>query len=328
MKRRFCLIYCVCSLVLVAQSAKQKEQTSSPRQLFMYKRVALQTPTFNDADNSRCDNDGNFYFKLDLEPFNNANVLKLSPLGDRAIVYTQPHEGKELTAYAAYAVSPDTTVFVLLETRLDERLEYRLLKFDSEGKVTSVVPLKIPVGVRPRSLAVLDDGTMFIAGEQDKSRVFRAVFSPTGQIRNILKDGMIQAKMEKSQTDLATFPQGDAVALGDEDFYALTSNKILVISKSGTVDRQIDLNKPKPDIIPMRLDVSGGYAAVELVRPEKGGVLNSTYLVLDLINRSTVGWYASPPEAGTALVCYTRQDGFIFSGVENGRLELRMAGLR
>ena len=317
-----CSVYCL-ALPLAAQS--MKEEILPPRQLFEYKQVQLQTPPFNSAGNSRCDGSGNLYFKLDSEDFNDANIVKLSPTGDRATVYNQPHDDRELTAYAGYAISPNETLFVLLEMRSG----YSVLKFNSKGDVANAISIKVPVGIKLHSLAVLDDGTMFIAGDQAKgTHLFRAIVASTGEIRKILGTGSACDKVGPSQVGQPALPPGDAIGSVDGKFYVLMAEKIFVISRSGVVEDEFKLNKPKAELTPIRLDVSEGHAAIELVRPEKSGAANSTYLVLDLINRNKVGWYIPSSETGTDLVCYTHQDGFIFARIKKDRLELRMAGIK
>ena len=130
------------------------------------------------------------------------------------------------------------------------------------------------------------------------------------------------------QPDVPALPAGDAIASADGNFYFLESDKILKVSRLGVIDEQFKFTKHDLRLTPVRLDVSDGYAAIELIKPDKDGATNSTYLVLDLLNHSEVGWYAPTPDTGTDLICYTRQDGFIFARVKNDHLELRKAGLK
>jgi hypothetical protein len=89
-------------------------------------------------------------------------------------------------------------------------------------------------------------------------------------------------------------------------------DKIVVLSPSGEVGREIKLAPPQPDYRPYLLYLAGQHLAVGYSKAEKSPhKLQTVYALLDGSTGQPIRLYQPSPELGNSLVCFS-SDGFIF----------------
>ena len=122
---------------------------------------------------------------------------------------------------------------------------------------------------------------------------------------------------------------GDAVAGDDGNLYLLHGPEIFGINPAGQVITHLTFDKPLHDLVPVHLKVSAGEGAVWLRTPPRAdGHFETTYLVVDLSNKTTVGWYSAPAELTLPAMGFTRNGGFEFLQHDKTGYHLSTAQLR
>ncbi len=207
--------------------------------------------------------------------------------------------------------------------------------FDSEGKVSSHAQLELSNQVEGDKIAVFPSGTMLFSGHYRataapdiKGKRYVALFQPSGKLlRRLDQTGVKDVKVDQPAT---TLPEGAATIGRDGNAYLLTPDKVLVVSTSGQIQKEISFTKPDPTFSAVGVQYSEGLLAISLTKAGTPKAPESLfqYLVLNASTGEPLGLYEPTPETGNDSICFSRREGFIFLTVKNDRVNLITAPLR
>ncbi len=300
-----------------------------PRPLKASGTKQLEVPSFGTYGNTRCDEDLSMYDHLATGPYRKIEILRTSPTDKESTLYTLPAEFANTTAFTDFSVSPNGNVVVLAEL-LQRSGHFMTFDFDSDGKVSSHAELEIPEHIWGDHISVFPNGTRLFVGHyrtdaspELKGKRYVALFHPSGRLLKRLEKINDDVK-EAQENRLA---DGDTTIGKDGNVYLLTSDKIIVLSASGRIQRELAFTKPDPDFSAVRVQYSDGLVVVSFAKPRKSELMFQ-YLVLDASSGEPLGLYAPTEETGNQNVCFSRHDGFLFLKVSNDRLNLIEAPLR
>lgn len=305
------------------------------RTLVVAKRRIIQGPTFSQEGEAQCDDDGNLYFHVEdgvssMDP----TILKIGHSGDDHQLY-RPQQDKSVSfRFLAFSVTSDGRPWVLTIAWIDGKASIVVLGFADDGTVAHNIALEVPPGFQPRQFAVFDDDTFFAAGSissgsesQAPARSFAALFEPSGKLTKTIDLDLSKLRIQKGK-----IPEGFATTGRDGNLYLLLTDKIVVISKSGEIAREILYSRPL-DGAPTRLAVSAGRLAVWLSTPTKTHRrIETNLLLLDRSTGEEIGFYHPSDELGNNPVCFSSEGGFTFMrfirGSADGSIQLLQAQVR
>jgi len=151
------------------------------------------------------------------------------------------------------------------------------------------------------------------------------LFQPSGKLLKQLDRLREKAKVDPPEP--GRFAEGAATVGRDGNVYLLTANKVLVISASGRLKKEITFTKPGPEFSAVTVQYSDGWLAISFAKPEKPAILYQ-YLVVNASDGYPLGLYETTEETGNDNVCFSRHDGFLFMKFEHNRVKLITAPLR
>jgi hypothetical protein len=151
------------------------------------------------------------------------------------------------------------------------------------------------------------------------------LFHPSGKLLKQLDRLREKAKLDSAGP--GRFAEGAATIGRDGNVYLLATNKVLVISPSGKLKREISFVKPASEFSAITVQYSDGLLAISFAKPEQPAILYQ-YLVVNASDGSPLGLYETTDETGNNNVCFSRHDGFLFMTFEHDRVKLITAALR
>lgn len=279
-----------------------------------------------------CDGDGNLYYRLlpANNSYNDSIVMRLDVHTQTPTLYVQPAEFVGKAALTDFVVTPSGGVWFL-----DEMKEggHTVLGFDSDVAVTSRAHLDTPVGLLLNSFRVATDGTILVGGfftkyaaKELQGKGYLGLFDKSGKLRKELgKEVMNDVDFAAVSTNLL---EGAAASGSDGNFYFLQGAEILVISEYGEVVRRIKIQRPDKESSASKVDLSDDLLSVEFLKSDKDGVLHAEFLVLQTATGQPFGLYKPSEDLGDDCICFSRRNGYLFSRLENGKVQLLSARLR
>lgn len=316
------------SAVLVAQAPKKRpvQPATSDLTLALVETVVSKSEMSHMFVNpQRCDQEGNIYFQIDLEP--TSGVRKLSPKGQRLANFTASSTMDFQVWHALrFAIAPDGTLYQLADqSNGPERL---VLTFDKGGNYKSAVKLEPAPGFQYLSttqIAAFASGELLISGEKYNLRPprlklpFTGIFDSNGTFRKevTLSDDDELSKMIASgdprvigehETHRA-IDLSQAEGSGDGNVYLMrwmSPAIIYAISPAGEVIRRFTVDPGSPDYVPDNMQIAGERLAI-LFRDDQGH--RNVLKVVDLEGHE-MATYNVPngqngyPEFG-AFACYS-----------------------
>jgi hypothetical protein len=289
-----------------------------------------QVPMFSAMGSSQCDSDGNLYFNTSLDP-RDSGLLKIAHDGAKFRLYKLPaNDADTKYVFGQFNVTPSGDLGVLAYG--NDHAIY-IFRFDSDLGSTSKTRLELPDHVRVNSFAAFESGTLLVTGyfnraaePQVQGKIYTAIFEASGKLRAVVKGHFADFDFASIGKKL---PEGGA-AIGEDGFlYLLRPNEVVVISESGTIVRRMPFNKPSPELIASRIDVSGGLIDIELLKNQGlGKELKAQFLVLNASTGKRVGLYQPEPALGNNFTCFTRSEGFTFTIIRDDKFTILTAPLR
>ena len=299
-----------------------------PRPLKVSQEKQLEIPPFGAWGDTQCDSDSSLYDHLLTGSYRDTQILRTSSSGTETTLYKLPEEFAKTTAFMDFSVSPNGNVTVLVENHEGHSLTF---DFDSEGKVSSNAQLEIPEQVAGEHIAVFSNGTRLFAGHYRrdapsdlKGKRYVGLFQASGKLLKRLNEVDKETRTEEQAGHL---PDGATTIGADGNIYLLTSDKVLIISASGTIQKKIAFTKPNPDFSAGRVQFSEGLLAISFAKIGKPETIFQ-YLVVNASTGEPFGLYVPTVETGNNNVCFTRHDGFVFRTVKNNRMDIITAPLR
>jgi hypothetical protein len=291
--------------------------------------VPLQVPMFSGAGSSQCDSDGNLYFNTSLDPRD--RLLKIAHDGSKFRLYKLPTSDADTKyVFGQFNVTPSGDLRVLAYG--NDHATY-VFRFDSDLGSTSKTKLELPEHVHVNSFAVFESGTLLVTGyfgrgadQQDQGKTYTATLEASGKLRAVVAARFADVDLASLTKKL---PEGGA-AIGEDGFlYLLRPNEVVVISENATIVRRLPFTKPNPELIASRIDVSGGLLDIEFLNDHGiGKELKAQYLVLNASTAKRVGLYQPEPTLGNNFTCFTRSEGFTFTGIRDDKFTILTAPLR
>jgi len=302
-------------------------EATTPVELQVSSTKTLGVPLFPAYGFTLADKDGDLFFHLGGGSFANGTIMKLSHSSYEPTLYNLPPEIQKSYNFYQFAVSPDGTLWMLVNAGP----ELMAASFDSDGELRGKATLKVSLDeFNIKDFAALPNGTLFIAGlglGKDKGHSIAAFFNgDTGEEIKRLDTALAPENTPKSGPAIH---QGDACVGDDGNLYLLHDTHILVINPAGTVVRRTTFDKPLSTLLPVHMIVSSGFAAIWLnTPPNDSHHFETSYLVVDVNNRNPATWYSAPSGVRIAAVDFSRNDGFQFLVGEKGQYRLMTAELR
>lgn len=310
------------AVLLLVLSPGQKRQDVAhippPSVLNVSGSTKLNIPFFATLGEGRSDERGNLYFHAATRSYNNAALIGISAKRSQPRFFLLPDEFARKTFFESFFVTPSGGVYVVAETAERSRIVF---EFDSDGEVTRHTTLDSPPDVGIETVAVFDDGNFFVLGRhgpsataEAKGRPCLGVFDSSGRLVRELRNPHIPKTSSLGETSDTAKPSEIWSCMADDgNLYLLASNQILVVNESAGVVRHITFEKPDKDPAAVRLEVSGGLAAVWL--EDENGPNHTIRLRLELIDVATgqiTALYVPSDELGSNAVSFSRKEGFVF----------------
>jgi len=314
--------------LLILMSGLAAQETPAPRPLKPTKTVELQVPSFGAFGEPHCDDNLNVYYHLATRFYSHTLILGFSQSGNQSTLYKLPDKFAESMAFVDFNVTPGGDVNALVE---DEDGHAILFAFDSEGNAKDHVRLQLPEHVAGRHIAVFPSGTVLFSGYYRSDapadvvgNAYVGLFQPSGKL--LKKLGHLNEKI--ATPEKGNPAEGGTTVGRNGNVYLLTANKVLVISPSGRIEKEITFTKPGPEFSAVRVQYSEGLLAISFAKPGKDQVVLYQYLVLNASDGSLLGLYEPTEETGNSNVCFSRHDGFLFLTGDKNTLNLTTAPLR
>jgi len=316
-------------LLMSGLGAQELSQEMSPRPLKSSHAVELPVPSFGAYGTAQCDENLAIYYHLMTGTPAHTDILRFSQSGNESTLYKLPDEFAKSTDFVDFSVTPAGEVTALVE---DQNGHALVFAFDSQGKVSSHAQLELPDHVWAKHIVAFPNGTIFFSGFYTKDAAaelagkgYAGLFQPSGKLLKRLDQ--FRDKTKVVQQDPGRFAEGAATLGRDGNAYLLTAERVLVISPSGRIQREIAFTKPGPEFSAVKAEHSEGWLAITFSKPGTPEVV-SRYLVLNASDGSPLGLYEPSEETGNDNVCFSRHDGFLFATFEHGRVKLITAALR
>ena len=255
---------------------------------------------------------------MDKGPF-----IRVSADGKRHVIYLLPDESASTPRFDAIlqAVSPSGSYYLVAHNQSGSVA----IRYKDDGSVLSEHTLQLPEKAYPQKFAVADSGVLYISGyieggpANKSKKSFAALLADDGRTIVDLSKGLEDVDL----LSLSLLKKGAVTAGRDGLFYILQSQRIEVLDQSGQIEKELKFQSPGESWSAVRLDVSGGLAAVRFVAPdpEANGMVHvsSRRLLIDAQTGESRGWYVFSPRTPSSILCFSRQDGFSVYGVEKGQ---------
>ncbi len=268
----------------------------------------------------QCDAKGNIYFYAGrtTEP----TIFEVRADGSHFMYGLSGQDANDLD-YVSYSVDADGKLWLLVGDKADRP---QLFEFHDDATTPVRTKLDAPEDMPASTVynfVTLQNGHVLLqgygksnAGNKGGSRAYLAEYDPSGKL--------IRKSVEKGQgVDITEWPSATAAAQGaDGSIYILKPEKVLVLSPTGDLSREIKLLPPTPEYRPFAIHLDGQRLAVEYSKTEKGPhKLTTLYALLDASTGQQLRLYQPSPELGNSLVCFSSA-GFTFYRVEHGRINL------
>jgi hypothetical protein len=317
------------ALLMSGLSAQDASPQMSPRSLKASGSHLLQVSPFRADGVIQCDEDSATYYHLFTGSYSRTVILRFSVSGDESKLYKLPSELADTTSFIDFSVSPDGSVSALVG---DHEFHPIVFGFNSDGNVSSQAKLEVPEHVVGEHFAVFPNGTMLFYGyygrQADKDVIgkrYAGLFKPSGQLlKKLDKVDLGDMKIDQLGTRL---PDGGATVGKDGNVYVLATDKVVVVSPSGQIQRKIPFTKPDPGFSASNVQYSEGLLAISFAKPENMNFV-FRYLVVNASDGEPLGLYEPTKETGDNNVCFSRHDGFLFLTVKNDRINFITAPLR
>ncbi len=285
-----------------------------PHVLSVTERVKFEIPHFGFSGNPVCDSSGNTFYNLGAPLDKRGMFLGISADGRKHALYEVPQE-VGTRGNVIGAVTPSGTFYVLHQ----DFKNYKLIRFKNDGSVDNITLLSIPAGVNVNRMAIADSEFLYVEGYKslkdapnEKPRPgFAAVLNIAGTFFCDLSD----EELEYNHVESAKHPiEGDVTVAEDGRFYILHPKQVLILNQSGDKERVIEYQKPVPNSLALRIDVSKGLISIEfdVEHPSNGPFPDITWRMI-LVNAQTGeqhGDYVLPPEDDGGIVCFNAKTGY------------------
>ena len=269
---------------------------------------------------AQCDAKGDIYFYAGLA--NESVVFEARRDGSHFMHGLSTQDAKDYD-YVSYRVDADGKIAFLVSDRSETP---HLFELRDDGTSPTHTKLNAPDDM-PASTVYnfirLENGHIVVQGyakpkaaKDGGARAYLAEYDSAGTL--------VRKTLEKAPgIDITQWPASTAAAQGEDgSVYILEPDKIVVLSPSGEVGREIKLAPPQPDYRPYLLYLAGQRLAVGYAKTEKSPhKLQTLYALLDASTGQPIRLYEPSPELGNSLVCFS-SDGFIFYRVDHGRIKL------
>ena len=319
-------------LILMLMSgggAQDATAQTAPRPLQSSHEVELPVPAFGAYGDPQCDENLALYYHLATDKYNRTLLLRFSQTGNESTLYKLPEEFAESTDFVDFSVTPRGEVGALV---VDQDFHPLIFSFNAEGHVSSHTRLDTPDHVMAKHLNVLPNGTFLVSGYYANNapaalagKGYVALFQASGELLKKL-DGLGE-KTKVNAPEPGRPAETGTTMDRNGNVYLLTAGKVLVISPSGKLLREIAFTKPGPEFSAVTLQYSDGWLAISFVRLDKTEAL-IRYLVVNASDGSPLGLYQPTEETGNNNVCFSRHEGFVFMRFEHNRVKLITAALR
>jgi hypothetical protein len=292
----------------------------------------------------KCDADENVYLRPYEQDNSHSSVLKVSHNADKETRLDSLDPALKGLSVQDFAVSPDNTVYELLQAGND----VYIAQFHSDGSFASKMKLEDQFwGVK---LAVAMNGTAFLVsgvsvpnptgGNGGLPKLITAMFDQSGRrIGKLSLDndpadpgvGGKQLDTKKFLNDVSVLPLVNGNIEADRDgtlllMRASTNPVIFVLDSRGKMARRMVISAPLTGMSPASMHVRAGKLAMLFERLDaEGNVGDRIMTVFDIATGEKVREYSVAPSLGTAFACYLGGDNFGFVTSKNNKFALQYA---
>jgi hypothetical protein len=311
-------------LALAANKAPDRPSTVPRRALVPASVRPIEAPPFPYfLTETQCDNDGNLYFHVKKGDYNATELLRLSPNGSSATLFTLSPDFAAKVYFSGFSVTPDGEVYAL---ESDSKQTF-LVDFDADGTMRSPSPVELSEHLVTTEVLALGHGELLYSGyyavgapKQLQGKTLVAIIDASGKLRRRV-DLSIPAVDASMASNLPSEAGGAVDRSGN--LYFLTSTEIAVLAQDGTVVRRISFQKPDSKSAAIHLRIAGSTAAITLATDKANSGVEMSYLLVSTETGKTLALYEPSSELKTADdVCFSSEVGFTFVNVRNGKMEL------
>ncbi len=322
-------------------AGRMGSQEGPPKEVPQYSLRTLQTVPVSIHDygfwgGAQCDQDGYIYWRAATTgDFESDPVWKISPKWDRYTEFSVPKElAEEEFKLGAFTVAPDGTLFQVAYSSLNGQV--LLLRFDSNGQVSSKTTLAVPERLAPQVVAVFPNGEILLSGRLDQE-------TPAGgevqrRVAIYAEDGRLQAPVklpnrktaanatekdeteasapggeETTQSDVSQLPRWAVAMSEDGNAYLLLGMQIFAVNARGEVSRTVALSDVPSGFEPTNIQVSHGILSVKFMKGRVGELIEQVrFRTIEAVTGIVQADYLPESELGTTQVCFTANEGYKF----------------
>ena len=178
--------------------------------------------------------------------------------------------------------------------------------------------LDVPDQVNIEDFAVSDRGTALVAGyfessadEALRGKPYVGLFDHSGRLLSRLNEAFDTIDLE---TIRETIHGGNAIFADDGYIYLLHQKRVLVLSESGKVVRQINFDKPK-DAIADKDCCFGRTSGMWLSKLSKEHQITQRFFVFNAQTGEPFAIYTPSPELGSNALCFQEKKDLNFTAL-------------
>lgn len=283
-------------------------------------------PFFTAHGGAKCDNARNLYFLLDGTGFWDGPVLRLTRKDLEPTLYSPPRVDTP-TVFASFDVSRSGEVRLLNQTKDGTYV----ITFGKNGKPIARTRLQSPENFEPRTFAVSNSGTIFVAGHFNElatdglgDTTYAATFDSSGALRRRLasESGILFARADRAK------PYDLAAAVSDDGtVYFARRGQLAIISSGGELLRTVKVPKPDDKMNVSRVVLDSGRVLVEILDRPADGSIKSSVVVFDEKTGRTIAFHKPDKQLGDNIVCM-RGGSYTFLTMKNRKVKVTEANAR
>jgi hypothetical protein len=286
---------------------------------------------------TKCDNDGNVYFRRDSGgPRDIGDIKKVTPRGElKATFSLASADGFKVFDAYDFVVGEKGEVYQFVNNVVDDVAETYIVSFRNDGAFQSKA--KLDLVMTPAVIAALPDDKFFVTGERiveengiNKMLPVTAIFNRTGQlVRNLQIKGDIEAEVLKqnaSRPPLEEVMTGQVGVAEDGNVYLMRRTgkpTVFVISATGKLIRKLQIEPPSdyPEVWAMKV-AKYDRLILEFGRRASDGS-STVFSLIDATTGKRLIDYTAGKDAGGIFGCYSPNAFTFLSGTKQNQLAIK-----
>lgn len=320
----------VLCVLLFAGSADDPTEKWQAVPLTAQSSVPLDVSLSKMAGSAQCDGKGRLYFHTGLK-YRDGVIIRIAK--DGALATFSLPENQEFQ-FLTFEVSPEGKIWMLATGKKDAPYLFGIdpdnpgtpekIHLDGPTELNAFTIQNFAV-VGPKHQIVVQGYYDDKAPKDKQGYGYLALFASSGQL---IKLDQETASTEMIQHASTWVPQANAPQTPDGTTYMLESNRILILSSSGTVRDEVKLKPADSTFQARQLFYNRGRLIVAFIRASQvGQKIDARYSLIDPTSGDILRSYAPSKEVDGSLLCFS-DDGLEFLSVDQRHMKLVTAAIK